>query len=260
MTTDQFDAATAAQFTGEDPTQVWPQVRHILEAAMMNTPRSLQKQIGPSELGVECDQCLANMLAGTPKHPEAAWLPQIGTAVHAWAEMVMLAHEFTRADLGMGSRYLPETRVTVGNVNGIPITGSIDLFDIASGTVIDYKIVGTTTLKKSKAHGASVQYQRQGMLYAKGMEDAGYTVTSVAILFLPRNSISLSEAYPWQAPYNRQTALDTLEHADSIAKAIAALGLDQTLAAMPGHTFEGFSCKKFATPPTTTNGAPFGDV
>lgn len=253
------DAATAALFTGADPALVHTELRAILEAAMVNAPRSLQRRIGPSELGIECERCLAHKLAGTPERPEAAWLPQIGSAVHAWCEEVFLGHEFTRAALGMPGRYLPENRVTVGTVNGVEISGSTDVLDIASGTVVDWKVVGTTTLKSAKAHGASLQYQRQAHLYGKGWEDAGYTVKSVLIYFLPRNAMTLGAAYPWQATYDRRVAEGVLVRADGIAKAIAALGLDQVLAGLPEHTFTGFSCKKFATPNTTTD-APFGDV
>jgi len=257
MSIDTLDTATAALFTGADPALVHTELRAILEAAMTNAPRSLQKAIGPSELGIECGRCLAHKLAGTPERPEAAWLPQIGSAVHAWCEEVFLSHEFTRAALGMPGRYLPENRVTVGTVGGVEISGSTDVLDIASGTVVDWKVVGTTTLKSAKAHGASLQYQRQAHLYGKGWEDAGFQVRSVLIYFLPRNAMTLGDAYPWQADYNRQNALDTLARADDIADAIDDRGLDQVLAGMPEHDFTGFSCKKFATPKVNTD-APFG--
>jgi len=242
---------------------VWTDIRNIIEAAIVNAPRSLQKRIGPSELGVECDQCLAHMLAGTPERPEAAWLPFIGTAVHSELEGVFLRHEFTRADLNMPGRWFPEHRVSVGAVAGVEITGSTDLYDTQTGTVIDFKCVGTTTLRSAKAHGASLQYSRQAQLYGKGWQDEGYAVNTVMILYLPRNSLTLAESYPWVAPYDRSVALDTLERADGMAKAIEIHGLDQVLAGMPEHTFTGFSCKRFAATsaaatPNLNTDAPFG--
>ena len=259
MSIDTLDAATAALFTGADPGLVHTELRVILEAAIINDPRSLQVAIGPSALGAECGRCLVHMLAGTPERPEAAWLPTIGKAVHEWAEGVFLRHEFTRAALGMSGRYLPECRVTVGVVGGVEISGSTDVFDTHTGTVVDWKVVGTTTLKAAKAHGASLQYQRQAHLYGKGWEDAGYTVKSVLIYFLPRNAMTLGDAYPWQTNYDRAVAEETLARADDIADAIDDRGLDQVLASMPEHDFTGFSCKKFATP-TTNNTAPFGAI
>jgi len=239
---------------------VWTDVRNIIEASIINAPRSLQTRIGPSELGNPCDRCLAHKLAGTPERPEAAWLPFIGTAVHEKFEGIFLGHEFTRADLGMPGRWLPEHRVTVGTVNGIEITGNTDLFDTQTGTVIDFKCVGTTTIKKAKAHGASLVYSRQAQLYAKGWADDGYTVNTTTILYLPRNSVSLADTYVWSAPYDRQIALDAIGRANLIAVAIAANGLEAVLAGMAEHTFEEFSCKRFATPivNNTTSSAPFG--
>lgn len=237
--------------------QVWTDIRGIVEAAIINAPRSLQTRIGPSELGNPCDRCLAHKLAGTPERPEAAWLPFIGTAVHTELECIFLRHEITRADLGMSGRWFPEHRVTVGTVGGVEISGSTDLFDTETGTVIDFKCVGDTTIKKAKAHGASLVYSRQAQLYAKGWADDGYDVNTTTILYLPRNSLSLSSTYVWSAPYDRQVAIDTLARADTIAAAITTLGLDQVLAGMPEHTFEEFSCKRFATP-TVNNDAPFG--
>jgi len=240
--------------------QVWADARHVIEAAMLNAPRTLQTRIGPSEIGNPCDRCLAHKLAGTPERPEAAWLPQIGTAVHGWLESVFLNHETTRVALGMPGRWLSEHRVTVGIIGGVEISGSTDLFDTDTGTVIDFKVVGATTIKKAKAYGASLVYSRQAQLYAKGWADDGYTVNTTTILYLPRNSVSLADTYVWSAPYDRQIALDAIGRANLIAVAIAANGLEAVLAGMAEHTFEEFSCKRFATPivNNTTSSAPFG--
>ena len=42
----------------------WKEIRLIIEAHIANQPRNLQKEIGPSELGTDCLQCLAARLAG----------------------------------------------------------------------------------------------------------------------------------------------------------------------------------------------------
>lgn len=255
-----LDEACAQQFTGEDPGSVPAFLRSIIEAAIDNQPRSLQTRIGPSELGAECERCLAHKLAGTPESRDAAWLPFIGTAVHEQLEHVFLNHESTRAQLSMAGRFLPECRVEVGEVGGVQITGSTDLFDIHTGTVIDWKVVGATTLRKAKASGASPVYRRQAHLYGKGWEDAGYTVRSVLIYFLPRNAVSLADGYPWQEPYDRAVAEETLARADRLANAIRALGLPQVLASLPPHHGDGFSCRRYPdfTPPGVDPGNPFG--
>ena len=255
-----LEQACAALFDASDPAEVAGDLRTIIEAAIVNQPRSLQKHIGPSELGNECDRCLVHKLAGTTEATEAAWLPFIGTCVHEQLETIFLQHEATRGNLGMPSRFLPEHRVTVGKVAGIDITGSTDLFDTHSGTVCDWKIVGTTTLRSARSKDASLVYQRQAMLYGKGWEDRGYTVTSVLIYFLPRNAVSLADGYAWQAPYERTVAEETLAHADALARSICAFGLNHVLANLPPHTNDGFTCRRFPDwqPPAHNTSDPFG--
>lgn len=243
-----LDQACAQQYTGADPSTVYNDLLAIVEAAIINQPRSLQLTIGPSEIGNPCDRCLAHKLAGTPEAPEVGWLPFIGTCVHEALENILLRHENTRATLGMPGRFLAENRVTVGHI-GQPISGSTDLFDTHSGTVIDWKIVGTTTLKTVRAHGAKPQYRKQAHLYGKGWEDAGYTVKSVLVAFLPRNAISLRQGRTWQEPYDRTVADAALEHANNLHTAITTFGLQHVLASLPGHiTDDGqdsFSCRRF---------------
>lgn len=244
-----LDAACAAQYTGADPGSVHSDLLSIVEAAITHQPRSLQTAIGPSEIGNPCDRCLAHKLAGTPETLEVGWLPFIGTCVHAELEDIILRHENTRATLGIGGRFLAENRVTVGRINDQDISGSTDLFDTHTGTVIDYKVVGTTTLRTVRAHGAKPQYVKQAHLYGKGWKDAGYTVRSVLVWFMPRNDISLRRGQVWQEPYDQSVAEAALAHADQLARAIAAVGLQTVLAGLPGHiTDDGedsFSCRRY---------------
>ena len=260
MTVDSLTRAVAAQFTGEDPSGLPRELRAILEAAMIHHPRSLQQRIGPSELGNPCDRCLAHKLGGTPDRPEAAWLPQIGTAVHEWAEMVLLRHEAARAKLGMPGRFLLEHQITVGQIRGEAITGCSDVFDTHTGTVVDWKVVGATTLKQAKAHGPSLGYQRQAHLYGKGWQDAGFAVTTVCVYYLPRNAVSLSESYAWVMPYSRQVAQATLDHANVLADRIAHHGLMAVLEQLPAHTGAEFSCKRAPDyrAPSNNPSDPFG--
>lgn len=228
-----------------DPQAVPAELRSIVEAAILNDPRSLQKRIGPSGLGNECARCLAHGLAETPESADPAWLPTIGRAVHEWLEGVFVSHEVTRSQLRMPDRFLPEHKVNVGQVGGVDITGSTDLFDTHTGTVIDFKIVGTNTLRSARANGASLLYQRQAMLYGKGWQDAGYTVTNVVIWFMPRNAVALTDGYAWSAAYDRSVAEATLARADTLARDIQARGLQAVLADLPPHDGDGFSCRKF---------------
>ena len=100
-----------------------------------NRPRSLQTAVGPSQLGNPCDHCLTAALVGWAKATDEAWLPLIGTAVHA----LLLEGE---AAAFTSPEWLTEYGVTVGQVDGIEVSGTADLFHVLSGTVVDLKVVG----------------------------------------------------------------------------------------------------------------------
>lgn len=216
----------------------------IVKDAIVNQPRSLQKRIGPSELGTDCDHCLAAKLAGWEQHRQGDWLPFIGTSVHA-----TLAGIFERA----GDRWMVETEVNVGWVGEQEIWGSSDLFDRETGTVIDWKIVGPTTLASAK-RGPSPVYFRQLNLYGLGFRNAGHVVRRVAIAYLPRNATSLSAAVWWEGHFDPAVANATLERADRMAQHIAALqaiapeAVDVWIAGL-SRAEKCFDCARFADAP-----------
>ena len=230
-----------------DPERAIPDLQAILEDAIRNTDRSLQTTIGPSSLGSACDACLITELAGLkPRDETAPWLPLIGTAVHSWAEEAVTRHLMTSGT----DRYILEGRVRVGTVGGQEIWGNADVFDRHTGTSIDYKVTGTTTLRKTTKDGApSLTYQRQGHLYGKGWEDAGHDVRSVAVWMLPRNGFTIGAGYLWQVPYDRAIAEAAIARADMFAQAIQAFGPD-TVLANAAHSGTEFSCPKDSGPKT----------
>lgn len=225
------------------PRNTWAEYRTVIEAAITHTPRSLQTRIGPSELGTPCDRCLIHKLAGTPEHEHLVpWLPWVGTAVHA-----LLEETFAEANKAWPAiRWLVESTVSVGSVGGVDITGHADLFDLHTGEVTDWKIVGATTLRNVKGNGPTLTYRRQGHLYGYGFTRRGLRVTAVRIAYLPRNSVHLGDAVIWSEPYDEQVALDTIARADTFAAWIGALGADTVLASAPPHTHEEHSCNKFS--------------
>lgn len=203
--------------------------------AITNHPRSLQKRIGPSEVGDPCARKLLYKLTGTPERDlPPNWRATVGTGGHMWQE-----ETFDRANLTFATssstpgveRWLIEERVTVGvDANGNPITGSCDLFDRATGTVIDHKFVGPKQLRKYKAQGPSDTYRVQAHLYGQGYVNAGLTVNAVAISFLPRDG-DLADAYWWSEPFNPQIAANAMQRLQGLQIIHGALG-DQAFAAV----------------------------
>lgn len=99
-----------------------------------NSERSLQKRIGPSQVGTPCHRRLAFEMSGLPEtrdlnDPLASIL---GTAFHTW-----LAECFAKANPAWPAPpiWLLENKVDVG----FGLRGSSDVFHIPTGTVLDWK-------------------------------------------------------------------------------------------------------------------------
>lgn len=221
-------------------------VEEVIVNAIVNQPRSQQTLIGPSEIGTDCLRCLARKLSGIERYKastvdEVPWLPFLGTAMHAMLE------DFFHASNGNESspRWLIEQRVNIGKIGDKEITGSCDLFDTVTGTVIDHKLVGATKLAKVAKKGPGTMYRVQAHLYGYGYTRAGYEVTDVAVKFYPRNNISLSAGAFWHEPYNEAIAVAAMARANEIYdKVTNASDVDEYLRSLPTDS-ECFSCSEY---------------
>lgn len=248
---------------------VMNQVRQLIEDHINHQPRSLQKRIGPSEIGEPCTHCLAAKLAGWEKTEEGTpWLPFIGTAVHAYLEDLFTSINTEEATKGRGETFWCEQKVNVGQIAGVDIWGSTDLYlpdqigAARAGMTVDWKIVGANTLKQvHRDHEPSLKYVVQAHLYAKGWNDAGHKTSHVCVYFMPRNAMSLDDGVIWVDEYRPDIAKAALERANRLAINIAALetvsteardewirGLDRE----PGC----WDCKKYADWNTRPDGTP----
>lgn len=222
-------------------------VDEVVVNAIVNQPRSQQRLIGPSEIGTDCLRCLARKLAGIEKMPvdgikDVPWLPLIGTAMHSQLE------EFFKADNAAKGeeRWLIETRLNIGAIGDNHITGSCDLFDTHTGTVIDHKLVGTTKLNAvSKKNDPGSTYRVQAHLYGMGWVNAGYEVKDVAVKFYPRNNVSLAAGYFWHEPYNEKIAETAMLRANEIYSRIQEVdNLDEYLLTLQTSS-DCFSCSEY---------------
>lgn len=256
-------------YSGLAPQPGLQEARTLIEYSILNQPRSLQKRVGPSELGTPCQHCLAAKLAGwEKKETDIPWLPFVGTAVHAALEEFFIRYEANRNAVNTtGRRYLTEYPSMVGVVDGVEIGGSVDLVDLAAGMTIDWKIVGTTTLREAKS-GPSDVYRAQAHLYAKGLNDAGFDIRHVAIAYLPRNAITLADAIWWTEPHDRALAERVLATANAMAvnlramESISTEARDAYISSLPRHNQEHVpglkagkecrDCQKYGDAPAPT--------
>lgn len=202
-------------------------IRDLIIDTAHNAPRSLQKRIGPSEVGEPCVRKLAYKIHDWPvvNTGQDPWASIIGTAVHAWMADLFEQRNTPLPDGRL--RYKIEERVMVrqGPTEAGDLAGSSDLYDRLTGTVWDWKCTGITSLNKYRRHGPGPQYRTQAHLYGLGQENAGETPQRVAICFLPRHH--QLTPHVWSEPYDRQQALTALARLDTIHQLIGQLDPEQ---------------------------------
>lgn len=172
------------------------------------TPRHLQVELGPSDVSHPCHRRMAYGIMAEPGgNPDFDPLPAIiGTAVHHWLET---AAQHANKTLGR-ERWLTETRVEVAP----GLSGSCDLFDTDTGTVIDWKVVGTPRLAKYRKDPGPL-YKSQVHLYGRGFQNAGHQVNRVAIAFVPRGA-TLHSLHVWSDDYDPKITEDVLTRREQV--------------------------------------------
>lgn len=199
------------------------------------TERSKQIQIGISEVGMDCRKCVARKLALTPRIPDGAWYPFIGTAVHEQLELGFGEHFY--------KDYMLEERLFVHEYKDLKLTGSCDMFAYKDGVVNDWKVVGNTALSDARKGKIKNQYRVQAMLYGYGWEQKGFNVTHVALSFLPRED-KLENAVVALLRYDRSTAINSLAELESMIDAAEIVGWEKVIDKQPKASF-CFSCRRY---------------
>ena len=227
------------------------ELRDVVRWYESSRPRSLQTSIGPSDAGTPCARRLAYKMLGVEQVNTATdpWAAIVGTSVHAWLDKA-----FNDANA-----LLAEPRWEVSTKIEIPdyMTGTIDLFDHATSTVIDHKVIGATAMAKVKKGFVSAQYRTQGHLYGLGLIAAGFDVKHIAICYWSRTG-ALKDAQYWTEPYDEAIAEAAIRRIDAL-DIITANGVD-SLAGIP--TADGFCmyCPYFSPANTYIAGACPGHV
>jgi hypothetical protein len=188
----------------------------IIRRYSARRPRSLQRHLGPSELGVECDRQVVGKLIGAPatNHVTDPWPSFVGTAIHAELDQVF---RWENTQLG-AVRYLPERRVNPGGpFIGHPGTG--DLYDAWEACMLDHKALGATSMDIVKSvAGPPRKYVGQLGLYGLGYLREGLPVRRIALLAWPRTKSDLSGLYVWEHAMDAQMAQLLHEIADDTAR------------------------------------------
>lgn len=207
-------------------------------------PRSQQTAVGPSEIGGPCDRQLAYKALGTPPsvtEPSDSWPSTVGTAVHDY----VLADALSRPGVGVrgldhplspleladlmaqlerdGGRWIVEQKVEIAP----GLKGSTDAFDVPTGTVVDHKVLGTSSHRETRQNGAKPVYRIQSHLYGFGWARLGFDVKHVAIAAWPRSGFLDGQTglHIWTEPYDEavvEKALDRWYRISDGAPGLAA--------------------------------------
>jgi len=197
-------------------------------------PRSMQSAIGPSQIGNPCPRSLGFTLVQSdgeadsmPPSPRTDPLPAIvGTAMHSWLESAAATDNMIEQAInpGIPHRWVTELDVTITSRSGRIIPGHCDLYDTETHTVIDWKVLGATTIKKIKADGMSPTYRAQIMLYALGLEQSLEVAPKhVALALVPRNG-PMGGVLLLVDDYDPEYAHAALDRLDAVEDTVASDG------------------------------------
>lgn len=170
------------------------ELKGIVTRYAARLPRNVQRHLGPSELGHECDRQVVGKMAGarSTNHVADPWASVMGTAGHAF---VAQAFDWDNDHNGY-LRWLTEARVTPDpGPDAHP--GTADLYDTFNRCVVDHKFQGESTRSQLKRNGPPRHYLVQLLLYRRGYLNLGLPVERVVIVSWPRTRSTLDDLYTW---------------------------------------------------------------
>ena len=200
------------------------EIGDLMRSYSANLPRSRQQTIGPSEMGHPCPRRVAQQAIGAPQCNRHAGDPLpslVGTAAHTLMEDML--RDYNERN---GERFLIERKVYPIEGRG----GTMDCFDLETGTVIDWKFPGASTMKRVRqTDDPGPQYRAQAHLYGLGAVRAGLDVNAVAVVFFPRGGMlgGRNGAHVWREDYDEQHAIDVIERMHALILMADDLRVDQ---------------------------------
>jgi len=205
----------------DSPATAWhAEIREVVENAIRTADRSMQSEIGASEIGTPCTRKLVFKLGNVPvvNQERAEWYIALGTAAHEW-----LATVFAMENMRLGfTRYLIEHQVVAGEIDGIELGGHLDIYDRVRHSITDWKNPGDRGMRRAR-QGPDATYKTQVMVYGLGCENAGLPVREVNIVSFPRLGTLRSINY-WHAPYDRNVAVEAISRASILRKRAKQIG------------------------------------
>jgi hypothetical protein len=192
------------------------ELQTIIREHEATRPRNQQRLLGPSGVGHPCARNLAYQILGYEPINLGGdpWAAIVGTATHAW-----LQSAFSAANDRLGHvRWVTEQPVMAWAGHGGE--GTCDLYDVDNAEVIDWKILGVTSLRDNVLT-LKAEYEVQRHVYGLGLENLGLPVRTVTVALLPRSG-QLAGLRLLSAPYDRSKALEAKARVDDLVSLVTA--------------------------------------
>lgn len=174
-------------------------MKQLVKDRANGSTRTMQRHLGPSELGEECDRQVVAKMSAQSKTNNVSdpWASVMGTAGHAYVEEMYKWDNERRRSNGSAARWIPEMRVTP-DPGEDPHPGTADLYDAEHLALVDHKFLGDTSRAKLISKGPKRVYYVQLLLYRRGYQNLGLPVNRIVLLAWPRTKSSLDELYVWE--------------------------------------------------------------
>jgi hypothetical protein len=192
------------------------EITNIITEASRYSPRSQQVYIGPSEVGQECVRRLAYKLLDWEKANESgggSWAANVGTAIHSFLEEIFSKYP---------EKYEVEQKVQI-RAN---LSGTVDLYDIEKGYVLDWKTTSPAGVKAKRSEGATSQQITQVQLYGYGKAQQGVQVNKVGLIFLPTGG-QITDMHIELFDYDENAALSALARLDSVYELLSTIDVEE---------------------------------
>jgi len=182
----------------EDPKEL---LLHVLHAQDASRDRSIQTEVGPSEIG-GCRRKVWYRLNAQPhtNDNQSKLAAIMGTAIHAAIEDAIGALD------PEGKEYLVETEVAYGDMKA-----HVDLFVPSTGAVIDWK----TSKIKNLTYFPSNQQRWQVQVYGYLLSKNGYEVKTVNLVAIARDG-NEKDVKVHTEPYDEVMALAALAWLENV--------------------------------------------
>lgn len=201
-----------------NPLAMHAELLDVIKGQAENAPRSLQRELGPSEVGDPCERKLGYKAHGIEPATSrkgsggTMWRATVGTAIHSWLENAFGNHRdyTTERKLVAGAWY-------DGGAAHV-LQGSCDLYHLPSNTVLDWKTTSQSKMKDYARGKIPEIYQIQIHLYGLGYKNAGHDVKRVGLVFLPRDDdLNLSTSVLHVEDFDPSIAEAALRRLEEIA-------------------------------------------